>query len=142
MKKQQMYVNGEWIDSIGKERFETKNPATGDVLAEIPRGKKEDVDAAVEAARATFESEEWQSFPPIERGRILHKVANALRADVEEIALLETLDTGKPLTQARKDVEASALYFEYYAGMADKISGRPSRFNREFWIIPCGSRLA
>ncbi|ANU15403.1 aldehyde dehydrogenase family protein [Planococcus halocryophilus] len=123
MKKQQMYINGKWIDSIGNEKIETKNPATGEILAEVPRGKKEDVDAAVKAARATFESEEWQSFPPIERGRILHKIAAALRTDAEEIALLETLDTGKPLTQARKDVEASALYFEYYAGMADKIFG-------------------
>ena len=123
MKKHKMYVNGKWIDSIGQEWLVTRNPATGEVLAEIPRGKKEDVDAAVRAARTTFESEEWQSFPPIERGRILHKVADALRADAEEIALLETLDTGKPLTQARKDVEASALYFEYYAGMADKIFG-------------------
>ncbi|MGE6368583.1 aldehyde dehydrogenase family protein [Planococcus kocurii] len=123
MKKQQMYVNGKWLDSLTGERFETKNPATGEILAEVPRGKKEDVDAAVQAARTRFESEEWQLFPPIERGRILHKVACALRADIEEIALLETLDTGKPLTQARKDVEASALYFEYYAGMADKIFG-------------------
>ncbi|AIY04685.1 aldehyde dehydrogenase [Planococcus sp. PAMC 21323] len=123
MKKQQMYVNGKWLDSVERERLDTKNPATGEVLAEVPRGKKEDVDAAVKSARLTFESEEWQSFPPIERGRILHKVATALRADSEEIALLETLDTGKPLTQARKDVEASALYFEYYAGMADKIFG-------------------
>ncbi|ANU26103.1 aldehyde dehydrogenase family protein [Planococcus versutus] len=123
MEKQQMYVNGKWIGSVGKQWIKTKNPATGEVLAEVPRGTKEDVDAAVKVARETFESEEWQSFLPIERGRILHKVADALRADAEKIALLETLDTGKPLTQARKDVEAAALYFEYYAGMADKIFG-------------------
>lgn len=123
MKEQQMYMNGQWLDSVQKEWIETKNPATGDVLARVPRAKKVDVDVAVTAAREAFESEEWQLFLPIERGRILHKVADALRIEAEEIALLETVDTGKPLTQARKDVEAAALYFEYYAGMADKIFG-------------------
>jgi len=118
-----MYINGEWTESIGKEAFATKNPATGEVLANVPRGQEEDIDAAVKVARQTFESEEWQSFLPIDRGRILYKIAEELRKDAEEIALLETLDTGKPLSQARNDVEASALYFEYYAGMADKIFG-------------------
>ena len=122
-KSRLMYIAGQWTESAGKEVFETKNPATGETLATVPRGREEDIHAAVKAARRSFESEEWQSFPPIERGRILHKIAEALRADAEDIALLETLDTGKPLSQAKKDVEASALYFEYYAGMADKIFG-------------------
>lgn len=118
-----MYINGQWLESVGKEVFNTKNPATGEVLGNVQRGKSEDVDAAVRAARDTFESEEWQSFLPIDRGRILYKIAEALREEAKEIALLETLDTGKPLSQALKDVESSALYFEYYAGMADKIFG-------------------
>jgi len=118
-----MYINGEWTESSGREVFATKNPATGEVLANVPRGTEEDIDAAVKVARQTFESEAWQSFPPIDRGRILYKIAEELRKDAEEIALMETMDTGKPLSQARNDVEASALYFEYYAGMADKIFG-------------------
>lgn len=117
------YINGEWVESVGREVFETKNPANGETLAKVQRGKAEDIDAAVKAARNAFESEEWQTFPPIDRGRILYKIAEELRNDAEEIAMLETLDTGKPLSQGRKDVEAAALYFEYYAGMADKIFG-------------------
>jgi aldehyde dehydrogenase (NAD+) len=121
--KHLLYINGQWTESIGKELFTTKNPATGEILGNISRGKAEDIDAAVKAARTRFESDEWQSFPPIERGRILYKIAEELRKYAEAFALLETLDTGKPLSQARKDVESSALYFEYYAGIADKIFG-------------------
>lgn len=123
MGKKKMYMAGEWQDSASQEWFETKDPSTGAVLAQVPRGKAEDIDRAVAAARTCFESEEWQRFHPAERGRIMHKIAAALREDLESIALLETHDTGKPLTQGRKDVEAAAQYFEYYAGMADKIFG-------------------
>lgn len=123
MENRLIYINGEWVESKGQKVFETKNPATGEVLANVQRGTAEDVDAAVKAARTAFESDEWQTFPPIERGRILNKIAEQLRNEAEEIAMLETLDTGKPLSQGRKDVEAAALYFEYYAGMADKIFG-------------------
>lgn len=118
-----MYVAGAWQDSVNLEWLETKDPSTGAVLAEVPRGKTEDIDNAVAAARTCFESETWQQFHPAKRGRIMHQIAAALRKDSEAIALLETRDTGKPLTQGRKDVEAAAQYFEYYAGMADKIFG-------------------
>ncbi|MGX7596578.1 aldehyde dehydrogenase family protein [Planococcus plakortidis] len=123
MDNKKMYVAGEWQDSVNLEWFETKDPSTGTVLAQVPRGKAEDIDRAVAAARTCFESEAWQQFHPAERGRIMQKIAAALREDLESIALLETHDTGKPLTQGRKDVEAAAQYFEYYAGMADKIFG-------------------
>lgn len=123
MKNRLNYINGEWIESAGRGVIETKNPANGEVLANVQRGTAADIDAAVKAARTAFESDEWQTFPPIERGRILSQIAGQLRNEAEEIALLETLDTGKPLSQGRKDVEAAALYFEYYAGMADKIFG-------------------
>lgn len=123
MEKKLMYIAGEWQDSADKTWLETNNPSTGELLAEVPRGQAEDIDRAVQAARACFESEAWQQFIPAERGRILHKIAAALREDAEAIALLETQDTGKPLTQGKKDVEAAAQYFEYYGGMADKIFG-------------------
>lgn len=123
MAKKLMYIAGEWQESADMAWLETKSPSTGDLLAEVPRGKAQDIDRAVQAARTCFESQEWQQFIPAERGRILHKIAAALRDDAEAIALLETRDTGKPLTQGRKDVEAAAQYFEYYAGMADKIFG-------------------
>ncbi|WP_438318205.1 aldehyde dehydrogenase family protein [Sporosarcina sp. FA9] len=121
--KRLMYINGEWVESVSKEVIETKNPATGEVIGSIPRGVAEDVEYAVKVARETFESEEWHTFAPINRGRILYKISEELLKEKEEIARLETLDTGKPISQARKDVEAAALYFEYYAGAADKMFG-------------------
>ncbi|MFC7063150.1 aldehyde dehydrogenase family protein [Halobacillus seohaensis] len=118
-----MYVDGEWYESEDKETFQTKNPANQEVIEEVPRGKQKDIEYAVMTSRRTFESEEWQDFPPEGRGRILNDIASKLRRDAEEIATLETLDTGKPISQGRSDVEAAARYFEYYAGMADKIFG-------------------
>ncbi|SFJ48476.1 aldehyde dehydrogenase (NAD+) [Halobacillus dabanensis] len=118
-----MYVGGEWIESEGKQTIATKDPATQEVTAEVPRGGKTEIHHAIMAARKTFESDEWQDFAPEERGRILYEMASKLRHSAEEIAQLETMDTGKPISQARNDVEAAARYFEYYAGMADKIFG-------------------
>ncbi len=123
MEQLRMYINGEWVESVSKETFATINPATTEVLAHVPRGKKEDIDLAVKAARAAFESVEWREMLPAERGRILNKVAQMIREQKDELARLETLDTGKPLSQAYTDVEVAARYFEYYAGVADKILG-------------------
>ncbi|SEA79524.1 aldehyde dehydrogenase (NAD+) [Thalassobacillus cyri] len=122
-KSHALYIGGEWRDSLSKETLETRNPANQELLAEVPRGKAEDMEVAVTTARKTFESLEWQEFPVEVRGRILYDIAAKLRRDAEEIAQMETLDTGKPISQGRNDVEASARYFEYYAGMADKIFG-------------------
>nr|WP_035507619.1 aldehyde dehydrogenase family protein [Halobacillus karajensis] len=118
-----MYIGGEWRESETNEGLPIRNPANQEVIAEVPRGRKEDVEQAVGMARDTFESEEWQAFPPDERGRVLNEVASKIRRDAEEIAKLETMDTGKPISQGRNDAEAAARYFEYYAGMADKILG-------------------
>lgn len=118
-----MYVGGEWIESEGKQTIATKDPATQEVTTEVPRGGKTEIHHAIMTARKTFESDEWQDFAPEERGRILYDMASKLRESAEEIAQLETMDTGKPISQARNDVEAAARYFEYYAGMADKIFG-------------------
>ncbi|QAS53499.1 aldehyde dehydrogenase family protein [Halobacillus litoralis] len=118
-----MYVGGEWIESEGKQTIATKDPATQQVTAKVPRGGKEEIHHAIMTARKTFESDEWQDFAPEERGRILYEMAAKIRESAEEIAQLETMDTGKPISQARSDAEAAARYFEYYAGMADKIFG-------------------
>lgn len=118
-----MYVNGEWMESVSQETLDVYNPANSEPLYSVPRANGEDVDRAVTAARTAFESELWQIFKPYERGKILFKVAQDIREAKEEMAELETLDCGKPLSQARADVEAAARYFEYYAGVADKILG-------------------
>ncbi|WP_462413318.1 aldehyde dehydrogenase family protein [Neobacillus sp. Marseille-QA0830] len=123
MKKKQMYVNGEWTDSQSGETLLVYNPANLAYLYTIARGKSEDVNRAVSAARLAFESQEWQSYKPHERGRLLWKVSQLILRDQEVMAVMETLDTGKPISQARVDVEAGARYFEYYAGVADKVLG-------------------
>lgn len=118
-----MYVNGQWTNSVAGAFFSTYNPANQEEIERVPRAGKEDVDLAVTAAKQAFESPEWQSLKPSERGCALFDVAYKLRNRAEEMAMIETLDTGKPLSQARSDVESAARYFEYYAGAADKMFG-------------------
>ncbi|MDQ0338705.1 aldehyde dehydrogenase (NAD+) [Caldalkalibacillus uzonensis] len=118
-----MYINGQWTESVSQKTFATVEPATREMLASVPRGGQEDVDRAVQAARETFESAQWQEMRADERARKLWQVAQLIRKEKATLAKLESLDTGKPLSQAQADVEAAARYFEYYAGMADKIFG-------------------
>src|SRR5690625_4011975 len=119
---------GLWID--GEERpagsgdtFSVVNPGDGSALASVALGRSGDIDAAVAAARKAFASDDWQLLPPVERGRILQRAASLLLERREALALMETLDTGKPLGQARVDVDVAARYFEFYAGLADQIMG-------------------
>ena len=123
IEKYQIFINNTWGDSKSGETFTSLDPATGDILAEVPRGTKEDIDLAVAAARRTFESDDWQDILPAERGRYLFKFAEAIRTKKDTLAKFESLDTGKPLTQAYGDVEVAARYCEYYGGVADKILG-------------------
>ncbi|MCM3766991.1 aldehyde dehydrogenase family protein [Neobacillus niacini] len=118
-----MYINGEWAASLTDETFSVYNPANHEVIAEVPSGGTEDVHLAVTAAKNVFESREWQSLKPSIRGKALYEVAQKMRERFEELAMVETLDTGKPLSQSRNDVESGARYFEYYAGIADKMFG-------------------
>ncbi len=114
----------------GGDWFETLNPADRSVLAAVARGSEADVDEAVASALRAFPA--WRDRPGAERGRLLAAVAGAIRAGAEALATLETLDNGKPLSQARFDVEVAARYFEYYAGVADKLHGE---------TIPLGPEL-
>ncbi|KAB2328324.1 aldehyde dehydrogenase family protein [Cytobacillus depressus] len=116
-------MGGEWLVPEKARLIEVKNPADGSVLAFVPRGNKEEIDFAVKAAKKAFLSKEWKMFKPYNRGRLLYQVAEIIRENKEELAKLETLDVGKPLGQAAVDVEIAARYFEYYAGIADKILG-------------------
>ncbi len=99
------------------------NPSTGQVLARVAKATKADVDRAVQAARRAMDSTAWGGIAPAERGRILYRIAQAIRERAEELAVLESQDNGKPLRQARTDVQVAARYFEFYAGIADKIMG-------------------
>jgi aldehyde dehydrogenase (NAD+) len=116
-----LFIDGEMISSAAEERFETVNPATEEAFATVSRAREEDVERAVAAANDALD--DWRSMPPQERGRLLNDLAEKIRDQQESLALLETRDNGKPLSHARADVETCARYFEYYAGVADKVHG-------------------
>lgn len=116
-----MLIGGEWIG--GDEWIEVRNPASNDVIAQIVRGNAAHADQAVNAASKALKSKEWKAIKPYERGQLLVELANYVRENAEELAVLESNDVGKPLPQARGDVEAAARYFEFYGGIADKVFG-------------------
>ena len=120
----QMFINGRWVNSASGKTFPTYNPATGEVLAQVAEGDREDINRAVAAARAAFENGPWRSMLPNERGRLIWKLADLIDAHTEELAQLESLDNGKPLSVARvADVPLAADLFRYMAGWATKIEG-------------------
>ncbi|NUT47724.1 MAG: aldehyde dehydrogenase family protein, partial [Saccharothrix sp.] len=119
----ELLIDGKRVPAADGRTFTVVDPALGDPIAEVSLAGKADVDAAVAAARAAFTAPEWAGMRAADRGRLLHRIAEAIRADVERLARLESLDVGKPLKQARADVEAAARYFEFYAGFADKLGG-------------------
>ncbi|MET8427682.1 aldehyde dehydrogenase family protein [Nocardia sp. NPDC004860] len=119
----QLFIGGKWIDAVAGETFETRDPATGEVLTTVARGRAADVDRAVAAARRAYEGE-WSLWTPAQRQRLLYRVGEALYSRAEEFAQLESLDNGKPATVAQAvDVTWSAELFLYYAGWATKIEG-------------------
>lgn len=115
-------IDGQWLNEPGADILQVEDPADLRVLADVAEADAGVVDRAVESAQAAYRTV-WRRTTPADRGRILNAVAATLRARSLDLAYLETVDTGKPLSQARADVETSARYFEYYAGVADKIRG-------------------
>jgi len=120
----QMLINGKWVDAASGKTFPTFNPATGEVLAHVAEGDREDIDRAVKAARAAFETGPWSKLTASERGRLIWKLADLLEENLEEFATLETLDNGKPLKVARAaDIPLAVDLFRYMAGWSTKIEG-------------------
>ena len=107
----------------GDATFEDLDPSTGQVLAEVTQSGPGLVDEAVAAARQAFESGPWRRMAPKERGRILRAIGEAILARRDDLAVLESRDTGKPLTQARTDVEVAARYFEFYGSSVEALFG-------------------
>ncbi len=118
----QIYVDGEWRAPASGESIEMVCPSDGRVIGAIARGTAKDIDLAVDAARAAFEGV-WGRTTATDRGRLLTELGRAILANKEELAQIEAADTGKPLKLARSDVAATARYFEYYGGAADKLHG-------------------
>ena len=119
-----MLIGGHWVEAASGKTFATLDPASGDVLAEVAEGDKQDVDRAVRAARAAFDSGPWRKMTPSQRGRIIWNIGNLVEQHLEEFAELESLDNGKPLGVARAaDVPLAVDLFRYMAGWATKIEG-------------------
>jgi phenylacetaldehyde dehydrogenase len=123
-KPRKMLIGGKWVDSVSGKTFETYNPATGEVLAHVAEGDKQDIDLAVRAARQAFETGPWPAMSPSERGRLLWKLAELIDQNRDELAELETLDNGKPVFfSGIVDVPTASDAFRYYAGWATKVEG-------------------
>jgi phenylacetaldehyde dehydrogenase len=123
-RKPALLIDGQWVPAVSGETFETVNPADGSVLAHIASGDREDVDRAVRAARRAFEEGPWGRMSASDRGKLIWRLADLIDGHLEELAQLESLDNGKPLSVARRsDVPNSAEMFRYMAGWATKIEG-------------------
>ena len=120
----QLFINGKWTDAASGKTFETPNPATGETLARVAEGDREDINRAVGAARKAFEDGPWSRMSPSERGRIIWRIGDLILEHTDELAQLESLDNGKPFAVAQAaDVPLAADLFHYMAGWATKIEG-------------------
>ena len=117
-----MLIDGAWVEAGSGKHFDVFDPATGDVLARVPDGGPEDVDRAVGAARRAFEGG-WRDATAQERGRILFRLAEAVRREAPRLAELETRNSGKPIVESEFDMADVATCFEYYGGLATKLHG-------------------
>ncbi|MXX99048.1 MAG: aldehyde dehydrogenase family protein [Gammaproteobacteria bacterium] len=119
-----MLIDGQWLSSVSGKTFEVVNPATEEVIAHVAEGDKEDINLAVKAARKAFESGPWSAITPSDRGRMVSKIGDLILENLDELAELESLDNGKPVTVARvADVPLAADIFHYMSGWATKIQG-------------------
>lgn len=129
--RRQMLIGGKWLPGAQNEVFPTIDPGKGEVLAEVARGDEADIQQAVEAAQYALDHTGWATEHPRKRTQALNRTAQLIRDHAQELAVMESLDSGKPLSQAQQDIETSAQYFEFYAGVADKLYGH---------TIPLGQR--
>src|SRR3954462_12884082 len=123
MKTYQPYIDGAFVTPDSAETIDVIDPATTEVIARIPDMSAADVDRAVKAARRAFEEGPWRETTAQDRGRILFKLAQLVRDRADELAELETRNSGKPIVEAEFDVADVATCFEYYGGLATKIHG-------------------
>jgi aldehyde dehydrogenase (NAD+) len=137
-----LLIDGDWGEASSGSRFATINPATEDIVSEVSEAGAADVDAAVQAARRALIGR-WAMMSGAERGRVLYRLAAIMRERSEELALLESIDAGKPLAATRRmDLPAAIDCLEYYAGWADKITGEvvPARMDALTYVyrVPIG----
>jgi acyl-CoA reductase-like NAD-dependent aldehyde dehydrogenase len=125
------FIDGRWANASAGATFETIDPSTEEVLGSVARGDAGDIDAAVQASHRAQRGE-WRRISPAERGRLLFKLADALEADAERFALMETLDVGKPVKESLGDVRGVCATIRYNAGAADKMEGATIPLGHDF----------
>lgn len=124
MNRYQMLIDGEWVDAASGETFQSDNPFLGEAWALVPRANASDVDRAVAAARKAFRSPSWGGISATARGALLRRLADLIAAEAERLAVVETRDNGKLITEMRAQLRYIPQWFYYFGGLADKIEGR------------------
>ena len=117
-----MYINGLWVNSESGKTIETVNPENNEVWATVPEANEKDVDKAVNAAQNAFEKS-WSNLHPRERAKYLRSLADQLRQNAEHLGTIETIDTGKIFRETKTQANYIAEYYDYFAGLADKVEG-------------------
>ena len=128
------FIGNQWVSTLSGETLPVLNPSSGEIFARIARGNRADIDAAVAAAREAFAGP-WGRLSALERGRMLARWGEAILANQDELAGIESTDTGKPLKQARADVVALARYVEFYGGAADKLHGQTIPYQEGYTVL-------
>jgi betaine-aldehyde dehydrogenase len=123
VKTYQMFINSEWVASRSSKTFPVYDPSTEEVIAQVPDANAEDVNRAVAAAKTAFEEGPWPTTTAQERGRILFRLSDKVRQNLNTLAELECRNTGKPIVEAEYDINDVATCFEYYGGLATKVVG-------------------
>jgi betaine-aldehyde dehydrogenase len=123
VRRYRMYVNGEFVESHRGAYFPVVDPSTEEIIAEVPEADEKDVNRAVAAAKAAFETGGWPQTTAQERGRILFRLAERVRKESARLAELEARNSGKPIVEAEYDIADVATCFEYYGGLATKVMG-------------------
>ena len=122
-KNYKMFIGGEFVNAASGKTREIRDPGNGNLVALVPESAKADIDAAVTQARSAFDYGPWRQTSALDRGKMLFKIADGIRARADHLAKLEVLSCGKPLAEAEYDIADAANCFEFYAGMATKIHG-------------------
>ena len=129
-----LLINNRWVPSESGKTFATVNPSTGEEICQIAEADAADVDKAVNAARRAFEHGVWRKIPASERGRLLYRLADLIEKNADELAALESLDNGKPVSIAKAvDVAATVGCFRYFAGWSDKVHGKTIPVDGDFF---------
>jgi aldehyde dehydrogenase (NAD+) len=124
VKDQPLFIGGKFVDSVSGKTFPAINPATGETICQVAEADKADVDLAVKAARKALESGPWPKMDAADRGRLLYKLADLVEQNAQELAALESLNSGKTINDSQSDLQGVVNHLRYYAGWADKIEGR------------------